>query len=138
VRVPGVSGKYGLSILVVKADGTIVGAYGSVIFIGPGGGAEAETEALGGTDVLGAGGAEGPLEHAALAAKNDNATVVVRSRVLTSQAYLRRWPLSASAFQLPLRNFLLRVFGAWASQASVSSSSSSGTPISARRTSTAG
>ena len=73
-----------MSTLVVKADGTIVGAYGSVIFVGPGGGAEAETEALGGADVLGAGGAEGPLEHAALAAKNDNATVVVRSRVLTS------------------------------------------------------
>src|SRR6476469_7016363 len=37
MRVPGVSGKYGLSTLVVKADGTIVGEYGSVIFIGPGG-----------------------------------------------------------------------------------------------------
>src|SRR5262245_34215777 len=86
VRVPGVSGKYGLSTLVVKADATIVGAYGSVIFIGPGGGAEAETEALGAADVLALGGAEGPLEQAALAAKNTNAALVVRSQVLTSIA----------------------------------------------------
>ena len=47
-------------------------------------------------------------------------------------------PLSPSPFQLLFRNSLLSVFGACASQASVSSSSSSGTPISARRTSTAG
>src|SRR6185503_16051592 len=59
VRVPGVSGKYGLSILVVKTDGTIVGEYGSVIFIGPGGDAEAETEGLGAADVVAVGGAEG-------------------------------------------------------------------------------
>jgi hypothetical protein len=55
-----------------------------VIFIGPGGDTEAETEGLGAADVLAAGGAEGPLEHAALAAKNANAVVVVRSQVLTS------------------------------------------------------
>jgi len=84
VRDPGVSGKYGLSILVVKTDGTIVGEYGSVIFIGPGGDAEAETEGLGAANVVAVGGAEGPLEHAALAARNANAVVVVRSEVLTS------------------------------------------------------
>jgi hypothetical protein len=55
-----------------------------VIFIGPEVGAEAEIEALGAADVLAAGGAEGLLEHDALAAMNANAAVVVRSRVLTS------------------------------------------------------
>jgi hypothetical protein len=55
-----------------------------VIFIGPGGGAEVEIEVLGVEDVLAAGGAEGPVEHAALAAMNANAAVVVRCRVLTS------------------------------------------------------
>jgi hypothetical protein len=70
--------------LVVKTDGTIVGEYGSVIFIGPGGDAEAETEGLGAADVVAVGGAEGPLEHAALAARNANAVVVVRREVLTS------------------------------------------------------
>ena len=59
VRVPGASGKYGLSTLVVNADGSIVGEYGSVIFIGPGGDAEAETEGLGAADVVAVGGAEG-------------------------------------------------------------------------------
>jgi hypothetical protein len=58
--------------------------YGSLIFIGPGGGAEAETEVLGAADVLAAGGADGPLEHAVLAAANANAAVLVRSCVLTS------------------------------------------------------
>jgi hypothetical protein len=55
-----------------------------VIFIGPEGDAEAEIEGLGAADVVAAGGAEGPLEHAALAARNANAVVVVRSEVLTS------------------------------------------------------
>ena len=35
-------------------------------------------------EVLADGGAEGPLAHAALAAMNDNAAVIVRIRVLTS------------------------------------------------------
>jgi hypothetical protein len=47
VRVPGASGKYGLSTLVVNADGSIVGEYGSVIFIGPGVDAAADVEGLG-------------------------------------------------------------------------------------------
>jgi hypothetical protein len=53
-----------------------------VIFIGPG----LVTEAVGATavEVLADGGVEGPLAHAALAAVNDNAAVIVRIRVLTS------------------------------------------------------
>jgi hypothetical protein len=54
-----------------------------VIFIGAGAGAEAEVEVLGAAEGLAAGGVEGPLEHAALAAMNANAVVVVRGQVLT-------------------------------------------------------
>jgi hypothetical protein len=55
-----------------------------VIFIGPG----LVTEAVGATavEVLADGGVEGPLAHAALAAVNDTAAVIVRIRVLTSHS----------------------------------------------------
>jgi hypothetical protein len=73
-----------LSILVVKADGSIVGAYGSVIFGGPLVDAVADVgdwgaEAAG---VLAVDGVDGPLAHAAVATVNDTVAVTVNRRAV--------------------------------------------------------
>jgi len=71
-RVPGMSGRYGLSIVAEKADGSIDGEYGSTILIGPLGGAAVDVETTGGAvEVLGAD--EGPPPHAAVRTVKDAA-----------------------------------------------------------------
>lgn len=72
-RVPGMSGRYGLSIVAEKADGSIVGEYGSTILIGPALDAPAvDVETVGGAvEVPGAD--EGPPLHAAARTVKDAA-----------------------------------------------------------------
>jgi len=80
--------------LIVNADGSIVGEYGSVILNGPGVAAEAEVEELGAeaAGVLAVDGVDGPLAHAAVATVNDTVAVTANRRVLTSHTVTPRIP----------------------------------------------